>query len=74
MSTVVTPEREPTARPRKPWYRRRWVIITAVVVVLLGAGLGGAIWWFLRDDAPARVSLDAATQSITSTKGHTTVR
>jgi polyisoprenoid-binding protein YceI len=64
---VVTPEREPTAPSRKPWYRRRWFIVTAIVVVVLGAGLGGALWWFLRDDAPSRVSLESATESLTST-------
>ena len=32
-------------------------------VVVLGAV--GGIWWFLRDDAPPRVSLEAAAQSVT---------
>lgn len=33
-----------------------------MVVVALAAGAG--IWWFLRDDAPAEVSLDAATEGL----------
>jgi polyisoprenoid-binding protein YceI len=46
---------------------RQGKIIAAVVavVVVLGAGVG--LWWFLRDDAPAEVSLETATESVTST-------
>ena len=43
--------------------RKRTKLILALCVVLLGAG--GAIWWFLRDDAPPRVSLEAAAGSVT---------
>jgi polyisoprenoid-binding protein YceI len=39
---------------------------TAVALLLVGAG----VWWvFLRDDAPEEVSLDAATEQVTSTTG-----
>jgi polyisoprenoid-binding protein YceI len=42
---------------------RTKVVLAIAAVGVLGAG--GAIWWFLRDDAPPRVSLGAATQSVT---------
>ena len=35
---------------------KTWKIVLAVAVVLVVA-VGGGIWWFLRDDAPAKVSL-----------------
>ncbi|HET6687478.1 MAG TPA: YceI family protein [Jiangellaceae bacterium] len=41
--------------------RRITLLVATLGVVLLGAG---GIWWFLRDDAPAEVSLDAATESV----------
>jgi polyisoprenoid-binding protein YceI len=41
--------------------RRITLLVATLAVVLLGAG---GIWWFLRDDAPAEVSLDAATESV----------
>ena len=66
MSTTVTPERDPAASPPRPWYRRRWFIITACAVVVLALALGGAIWWYLRDDAPAAVNLESATRSLDS--------
>ena len=43
---------------------RTKVILALAAVVVLGAG--GGIWWFLRDDAPPRVSLETATQSVTA--------
>lgn len=39
----------------------RMKIVIGVVVVVLAAA-GGGIWWYLRDDAPAKVSLDTATE------------
>ena len=40
------------------------IAATVVAVVLLGAG----VWYFyLRDDAPEEVSLEAATEQVTST-------
>ena len=42
---------------------RTKVVLALFAVVVLGAGAG--IWWFLRDDAPPRVSLETATQSVT---------
>jgi len=39
------------------------VVVAVVVVVAAGAGA----WWFLRDDAPEAVSLETATESVTST-------
>jgi polyisoprenoid-binding protein YceI len=54
---------EPSAPARRRRRRRHWIItIAAVAVVLAGAGVG--IWWFLRDDAPATVSLRSATRSV----------
>ena len=41
--------------------RIKFLVATLAVVVLLGAG---GVWWFLRDDAPPEVSLDAATESV----------
>lgn len=38
------------------------VIVAVVVVLVVAAGAG--IWWFLRDDAPAEVSLDAAREGV----------
>ena len=64
MSTTVTPERDPAASPPRPWYRRRWFIITACAVVVLALALGGAIWWYLRDDAPSAVNLEAASAQV----------
>jgi polyisoprenoid-binding protein YceI len=43
---------------------RTKVVLALFALVVLGAGAG--IWWFLRDDAPPRVSLETATQSVTS--------
>lgn len=41
--------------------------ITAVVVVLALAVIGGGIYWFLRDDAPDEVNLDTAAEGVTTT-------
>lgn len=62
----VDAQRVPTPPRRRPWYRRRWFIATAIAIVLVGGASGGFIWWFLRDGAPAEVSLEAATQSLGS--------
>jgi polyisoprenoid-binding protein YceI len=43
--------------------KRTKVFLAMSAVVVLGAV--GGIWWFLRDDAPPRVSLEAAAQSVT---------
>jgi polyisoprenoid-binding protein YceI len=45
---------------------KTWKIVLAVTVVLVVA-VGGGIWWFLRDDAPAEVNLDDAAASVTTT-------
>jgi polyisoprenoid-binding protein YceI len=42
---------------------RTKLLIGAAAIALVGAGAGGA-WWFLKDDAPAEVSLDAAVESV----------
>jgi polyisoprenoid-binding protein YceI len=47
---------------------KTWKIVSAVAVVLFVL-VGGGIWWFLRDDAPAEVSLDTAAESVTTTAG-----
>lgn len=52
---------------------KRTKTLLAIVAVVVVAG-AGAVWWFLRDDAPAEVSLSAATESLddgttTSTAG-----
>jgi polyisoprenoid-binding protein YceI len=45
---------------------KTWKIVLAVAVVLVVA-VGGGIWWFLRDDAPAKVNIDTAAESVTTT-------
>ena len=42
---------------------RTKLLIGVAVMALVGAGAGG-VWWFLKDDAPAEVSLDAAVESV----------
>lgn len=39
--------------------RKSWIAVIAVAVIALAA-VGGGLWWFLRDDAPEKVSLDSA--------------
>ena len=53
--------------------KRAKVVIVAVLLVALAVGTG--VWWFLRDDAPAEVSLDAAVDQATddTTAGTTAV-
>lgn len=48
---------------RRPLWRRRWFLVTTGVLVLVAVGLGVGIWWYLRDDAPDEVSLDAAVEA-----------
>ena len=43
------------------------LVLVMVVVAIIAAGVG--IWWFFKDDAPAKVSLDSAIESVTSTTG-----
>lgn len=38
-------------------------VLVGVVVAVVAIG-GAGLWWFLRDDAPAEVSLDAAVESV----------
>jgi polyisoprenoid-binding protein YceI len=45
---------------------RTWKIVLAVAVVLVVAA-GAGVWWFLRDDAPAKVSLENAAGGVTTT-------
>lgn len=45
----------------------RWVKILIPVAVVLVLAAGAGVWWFLRDDAPAEVSLSSAIDSATST-------
>src|SRR6187397_1106271 len=42
---------------------RTKVVLALSAAVVLGIGAGA--WWFLRDDAPPRVSLETAAQSVT---------
>lgn len=72
MNSTLTPQRDPAPDKARPWYRKRWFIITAVAVVLLGGAAGGGIWWYLRDDAPASVDLESATQSLDTATADTT--
>ena len=50
---------------------RTKVVIAAAVIGVLALG-GAGLWWFLRDDAPAEVSLEAAVESAEETGGGTT--
>lgn len=55
-----------------PWEktsgRPRWPIVVACVVVV-GLVVAGALWWYLRDDAPAEVDLQTAAASVTTVAG-----
>ncbi|MEM9038172.1 MAG: YceI family protein [Actinomycetota bacterium] len=51
---------ETTTDPRR---RRRLILGGAVVVVI--AVIAAGLWWFFRDDAPAEVSLETATEQVT---------
>lgn len=42
-------------------------IVTVGVVIAVVAVVGAGAWWFLRNDAPEQVSLQTATESVTST-------
>lgn len=46
----------------KTWLK---LVIGGAVVVVILAGVG--VWWFLRDDAPAEVTLDKAVESVATT-------
>lgn len=46
---------------------RQGKIVAAVIAVVVVVGAAVGLWWFLRDDAPEEVSLEAATESVTST-------
>lgn len=46
-------------------------IVIAVVVLVVAAG-GAGIWWFLRDDSPDAVDLDAAVESVEEESAATT--
>jgi polyisoprenoid-binding protein YceI len=46
---------------------KTWMKSLVAVVVLVVALAAGGIWWYLRDDAPAAVSLSAAVESVSDT-------
>lgn len=52
-------DEQPSPR-RRPLWRRRWFLVTTAVVVVIGVVIGVGLWWYLRDDAPPEVTLDAA--------------
>jgi polyisoprenoid-binding protein YceI len=43
------------------------IVVGVVLVLVVAAGAG--IWWYLRDDSPAAVDLDTASESVTTTTG-----
>lgn len=43
----------------------------ALPIVVLIAAVGGGLWWYLGNDAPAKVSLEAATESVSETADQT---
>lgn len=45
------------------------VKIVLGVVVVGALAVGGFLWWYLKDDAPEKVSLDAAAEQVTTTTG-----
>jgi polyisoprenoid-binding protein YceI len=64
MTTTLAPESPPASQSPRTARRRRQRIIAAFVAVLIVAGAGAGVWWFLRDDAPAAVDLQAATAEV----------
>lgn len=40
-----------------------------VVILVIAMAVGGGIWWYLRDDSPAKVDLNTASQSVTTVAG-----
>ena len=50
---------------------RRTPIVIGAAVVVLALVVAGGLWWFLRDDAPDAVSLDAARESVEATSSTT---
>ncbi len=68
MSRTLTPQPlsdEPSSQPsgRRTRRRRRLAVAGASAALLIGAAGAGA-WWFLKDDAPAEVDLQTATQTL----------
>jgi polyisoprenoid-binding protein YceI len=61
LTSLLMTNPQPPVRP--PLWRRRWFLATTGVFVLVAVGLGVGIWWYLRDDAPDEVSLDAAVEA-----------
>ncbi|MEM7338484.1 MAG: YceI family protein [Actinomycetota bacterium] len=58
MTATETPDHPPAAPPRRTLTAA--LVIVAALVALAGVG----VWWFLRDDSPDEVSLDAAVESV----------
>ena len=68
--TTTKTATEPTATTPANRARRRRLLRAVLVVAVIGLALAGAgVWWFLRDDAPPEVSLEAATESVTADDG-----
>ncbi len=64
MNTRTTRDTATPPKPKRhmaPWKKR--VLAAGVALAALGAA---GVWWFLRDDAPAAVSLDAAVGAVST--------
>lgn len=64
MSTTAVRDTPTPPKPKRRMSRwKKWVLAASVAFVALGAA---GVWWFLRDDAPAAVSLDAAVGAVST--------
>lgn len=62
-SPSPAPAGDASAEPGSGSRRRKWLLVGIVVVVLLVAGVAGAVYWYVDRDNPEAVSLEEAVES-----------